>query len=204
VQLQDAYSVLGIRPWATEAEVRAAYNARVADPQAGMAAEMIRQAGFPPGPPSPYGQQPYGQQQGYPPPPQQGYPPPPQQGYPPPQQQGYPPPPQQGYPQQQGAYNPYPQQPYPNQPQPQQGQAYPFPLSPAQQLAPQPVITQNKVGGKQIGIGCALLLLGIIVTAGTHSAAVHSGGGTYVVAYGPIIIGVITIFKGIFNLAAGT
>jgi len=216
VQLQDAYSVLGIRPWASEAEVRAAYNIRVSDPNAGMAAEMIRQAGFPAAPPpqgyaqpGQYPQGPQGyqqqaqqpQQQAYPPPQQpygqpQAYPPP-QGAYPPPPQGAYPPPPN-AYPPPPGAYPPPPGA-YP----PPQGQNYPFALSPAQQLPPQPVVTENKVGGRQLAIGCGLLLLGIIITAGTHGAAVRNGGGTYVVAYGPIIIGVITIFKGIFNMSMG-
>ena len=163
--------------WATEPEVRAAWERQQQNPQVYMAAEMIRQAGFPSAPPPAYGQQPYAQQ--------------PQQA----QQQAYAPQggPQYPFPPQQPAYG-----------QPPQGQPqYPFQLSPAQQLPPQPVVAPSKVGGKQLAIGCALLLLGIAVTAGTHSAARHAGGGSYVIAYGPIVVGVITIFKGIFNLSMG-
>lgn len=193
--------------WATEPEVRAAWEKQQQNPQVYMAAEMIRQAGFPSGPPAAYGQQPqpYAQQPQQPQ--QQAYPPQ-QQAYPP-QPQAYPPQGQQPYPPQ-GGYPPAPQG-GPQYPFPQQGQppqpgapAYPFQLSPAQQLPPQPVVTAStNHGGRQILVGVALLVLGIAVTAGTHSAARHAGGGSYVIAYGPIVVGVITIFKGIFNLAMG-
>jgi hypothetical protein len=168
--------------WATEPEVRAAWSANQQSQQVYQAAEMIRQAGFPSGPPSPYGQPPQGAQ-------------PYQQ---PPQLQQ-----QQAYPPQGGPQYPFPQQ--MQQPGPPQGGApYPFPLAPQQQMAPQPpVAPQSKRGGMQILVGAGLLLLGIIITSATHSAAVRNGGGSYVVAYGPIVVGVITIFKGIFNLSMG-
>jgi hypothetical protein len=177
VQLTDAYNVLGIRQWATEPEVRAAWSARQQDPQVYQAAEMIRMAGFPAGPQNAPPQQGYVSTNGYPVPPQQ-----PQGG------------PQYPFPQQQ-------QQPqYAQQPNAQ----YPFPLAPQQQMAPPPVqLHESKRGGTQILVGAGLLILGIVITSATHSAAVHNGGGSYVVAYGPIVVGVITIFKGIFNLAAG-
>ena len=168
--------------WATEPEVRAAWEQQQQNPQVYMAAEMIRQAGFPSGPPPGYPQaaQPYPQQ--------------PQQ----PQQQAYAAQPQAGGPQ----YPFPPQQPY-GQPPAQGGPQYPFQLSPAQQLPPQPVVAPTNHGGRQILVGLGLLILGIAVTAGTHSAARHAGGGSYVIAYGPIVVGVITIFKGIFNLSMG-
>ena len=165
--------------WATEPEVRGAWAQQQQNPQVYMAAEMIRQAGFPSSQPPAYGQQP------------QPYPQQPQMAQP----QAYPPQPQGG-----------PQYPFPQQgPPPAPGApAYPFQLSPAQQLPPQPVVAAStNHGGRQILVGVALLVLGIAITAGTHSAARHAGGGSYVIAYGPIVVGVITIFKGIFNLAMG-
>ena len=186
MQLQDAYSVLGIRQWATEPEVRGAWEKQQQNPQVYQAAEMIRQAGFPSGPPGAPGAA--GPQ----------YPFPPQQMQP---QPGYPVGPQP-YPQQPQAGYPIGPQPYaaPGQPPP----AYPYPLAPQQnQYPPPPVEVATNHGGRQILVGLALLILGIAITAGTHSAASRGGGGTYIVAYGPIVVGVITLFKGIFNLSMG-
>ena len=51
----------------------------------------------------------------------------------------------------------------------------------------------------QIMFGAALLVVGIIITAATYSSASQSGG-TYLIAYGPIIFGVIRIVRGLANL----
>jgi hypothetical protein len=56
--------------------------------------------------------------------------------------------------------------------------------------------------GKNLLIGVGLLVLGAVVTAATHQAAVSNGGGTYIVAYGPIAIGVVKLFQGLFGLIA--
>lgn len=56
-------------------------------------------------------------------------------------------------------------------------------------------------GVKMIVGGLALILLGAIITGATHEAAVSNGGGTYFIAYGPIVVGVMTMFRGFFNLA---
>ncbi len=163
--------------WATEPEVRAAWSANQQSQQVYQAAEMIRQAGFPSGPPAPQGPQAYQQ---------------------PPQLQQ-----QQAYAPQGGPQYPFPQQMQQPAPPPPPGANYPFPLAPQQQITPPPPVVEHKRGGTQILVGAGLLILGIVITSATHSAAVHNGGGTYVVAYGPIAIGVITIFKGIFNLSMG-
>ena len=56
-------------------------------------------------------------------------------------------------------------------------------------------------GARELGIGILLLVVGIAITAGTYSAAASSSsGGHYVLAYGPIAIGVINIFRGLFHL----
>ena len=49
--------------------------------------------------------------------------------------------------------------------------------------------------------GVILLVVGIGITAWTHSAAVDNGGGTYVVAYGPIVVGVIKLVRGLALLS---
>jgi len=49
-------------------------------------------------------------------------------------------------------------------------------------------------------IGALFAIGGIVITAVTYqSAADSASGGTYIVAYGPIIFGVITFFKGLIN-----
>ncbi len=48
--------------------------------------------------------------------------------------------------------------------------------------------------------GLVLLLIGVVVTAVTHDAAESSGGGTYIIAYGPMIVGGIRFFQGLFGM----
>ena len=55
-------------------------------------------------------------------------------------------------------------------------------------------------GTTQMLVGGGLVILGIVITSVTHDAAVSNGGGTYVVAYGPIVFGVIRFFQGLFNV----
>ena len=47
-----------------------------------------------------------------------------------------------------------------------------------------------------IVFGLLLVIIGIAITSITYSS-VSQSGGTYIVAYGPIIVGVIRIFKGL-------
>jgi len=51
-------------------------------------------------------------------------------------------------------------------------------------------------------IGLALCVVGIIITVATHDEAERNGGGTYIVAYGPMIIGGIRFFQGLFGMMA--
>jgi hypothetical protein len=53
-----------------------------------------------------------------------------------------------------------------------------------------------------IVVGLLLVGVGIAITAATHEAAVSRGGGTYVVAYGPIVAGVIALFRGLVRLGS--
>jgi uncharacterized membrane protein len=52
---------------------------------------------------------------------------------------------------------------------------------------------------RQIFVGIGLIALGLIITVLTYSAA--SNGGTYFVAYGPIIFGVILVIRGITTVS---
>ena len=47
-----------------------------------------------------------------------------------------------------------------------------------------------------IVIGAILMTVGILITAGTYGSASESGG-TYVIAYGPIVFGAIRIIRGL-------
>jgi uncharacterized membrane protein len=50
-----------------------------------------------------------------------------------------------------------------------------------------------------IALGIILLIVGIMITVVTHDHASREGG-TYVVAYGPIVVGVIKLFRGLARL----
>jgi hypothetical protein len=73
------------------------------------------------------------------------------------------------------------------------------PYDPALELALSRDAERAK-GRSDIGIGLVLLVIGIVITAATYGSASRAGG-TYIIAYGPIIFGVIRIFRG---LARGT
>ena len=51
----------------------------------------------------------------------------------------------------------------------------------------------------QLTLGVALLVVGVVITAVTYGSAT-GGGGTYIIAYGPIIVGVIKVIRGLSNL----
>jgi uncharacterized membrane protein YiaA len=51
-------------------------------------------------------------------------------------------------------------------------------------------------GTSDIIIGGLLLAVGLIVTVATHDHASREGG-TYVIAYGPMIFGAIRLFRGL-------
>ena len=75
----------------------------------------------------------------------------------------------------------------------------PNPLQPLAPASPE-VVTEfrREQALRDIGIGLLLLVIGIAITAGTYSAAVGgNAGGTYVLAYGPIIVGVLRLLRGL-------
>lgn len=53
----------------------------------------------------------------------------------------------------------------------------------------------DRQGGKLMWIGAAVLLAGVVVTIGTYSRAA-STGGTYIVAYGAILAGILMLLNG--------
>lgn len=54
---------------------------------------------------------------------------------------------------------------------------------------------------KNMAIGAAICIIGIVVTVGTYSAASSSSsGGSYVIAWGAIIFGAVRFFRGLTQL----
>lgn len=54
-------------------------------------------------------------------------------------------------------------------------------------------------GMRQIIIGAIIIAVGLVITIVTYASA-SAAGGTYIVAYGPMIVGVITLVRGIVAL----
>lgn len=63
-------------------------------------------------------------------------------------------------------------------------------------LPVQPIEPERKSLNGNIIYGLILIAIGVIITAVTYDSASREGG-TYIVAYGPIIVGVIRLFKGL-------
>ncbi len=59
--------------------------------------------------------------------------------------------------------------------------------------------SSGESGGGLIVLGLILLIVGIAITVITHDQASRQGG-TYIVAYGPILWGGITLFRGLARL----
>ena len=68
--------------------------------------------------------------------------------------------------------------------------------------APAPGISRaalvRKHGIRQITVGAAMFAIGLVVTVVTFQ---HPVGGVFVAAYGPIIVGVISMARGVANVA---
>jgi hypothetical protein len=172
------------------------------DPNTGLPYGQDQQPGGPYGPDqgAPYGQPPYGQ-------PQYGQPGygQPQYGEQPYGQQQYGPPPygqqqpqygQPGYGQQPGA--PY-GQPQPGGPygQPQPG---PVGMGPMGTGGLSGVVRRR--GTRQVITGSVVFAIGLVITIFTYSHASSSQtGGTYFVAWGPMIVGIIGIIRGVMALS---
>src|SRR5215469_14952145 len=62
-------------------------------------------------------------------------------------------------------------------------------------------VARNR-GMRQIAIGAAIFAVGLVITIVTYASASSSAtGGTYFVAYGPMIVGAITVIRGFIALA---
>jgi hypothetical protein len=60
----------------------------------------------------------------------------------------------------------------------------------------------RKRGMRQIAIGAVVFVIGLVITIATYSSASSSpSGGTYVLAYGPMILGVMYAIRGIVTVA---
>jgi hypothetical protein len=137
------------------------------------------------------------------------------QPYPPPGQQ-YPPPGQpytgqpytgQPFTGQPGQGYGQPNQPFGGTPGAQPGMTYqpgePVGVPPFQGMGQPNManIARNR-GIRQIVIGAVIFVIGLIITVATYSAASSSStGGTYFVAYGPMIIGVVAIVRGLIAVS---
>ncbi len=51
-------------------------------------------------------------------------------------------------------------------------------------------------GKRLVGFGIAWFALGLVVTIVTYSAANNAGGGVYIVAWGPMLYGVVSVVRG--------
>src|SRR5688572_26479967 len=52
----------------------------------------------------------------------------------------------------------------------------------------------------ELATGVGLVLFGIIATLVTYNEAVEAGGGTYLVVYGPIVGGLLSLVRGVIDL----
>ena len=51
--------------------------------------------------------------------------------------------------------------------------------------------------------GALMVAVGLAITGGTYYFAGTRGGGTYLVAWGPVVFGVITIIRGLVGARSG-
>jgi uncharacterized membrane protein len=78
----------------------------------------------------------------------------------------------------------------------------PSPLQPSPEMLAMQAQRARKQGIAAIVIGVALLVIGVAVTVATYaSASASSTGGTYIVAWGPIVFGPIAAIRGFVTLA---
>jgi hypothetical protein len=60
-----------------------------------------------------------------------------------------------------------------------------------------PSSAERAEGAMSIGVGITLILIGALVTIFTYGGALARGGGTYVVAYGPMVAGLGMVVRGL-------
>jgi uncharacterized membrane protein len=61
---------------------------------------------------------------------------------------------------------------------------------------------QRARAARLIVIGILAILFGLAITVITYDAAMSAGGGRYVIAYGPVVFGVISVIRGVIARAS--
>lgn len=61
----------------------------------------------------------------------------------------------------------------------------------------------RRVGLRDMGIGLAILVVGIAATAGTFALAADSGGTRFIVAYGAMGVGALQFLRGLYRFVRG-
>jgi len=125
-----------------------------------------------------------------------GYPPPGQPGYGQQPDPGFTQQPQPGYGQQPNPAG-YSQPPGPGYGQPTNPYVAPGYTAPNQMPSGSLAAVVRKRAMKQVVIGAVIFIVGLVITIATYSNASSSGGGTYFVAWGPMILGVIWVIRGL-------
>lgn len=80
-----------------------------------------------------------------------------------------------------------------------QGGPYSQDVSPEQMMMEADRAQRRSRAQGDIIFGIILLVIGIAITAFTYDSASRQGG-TYIVAYGPIVVGVIKLIRGLATL----
>jgi hypothetical protein len=62
--------------------------------------------------------------------------------------------------------------------------------------------TRGRRGKSLILTGLVIFIIGLIITIGSYSFADNRGGGTYIVSWGPMIIGIISMVRGTAQVIA--
>ena len=82
------------------------------------------------------------------------------------------------------------------------GPGFAMPQAPYAQPANSLASVVRKRGLRQVITGAVIFLIGLLITVFTYkSASDSSGGGTYFVAFGPMIVGIIAVIRGLIAMA---
>lgn len=79
------------------------------------------------------------------------------------------------------------------------GPGFAMPSAPYYQQSRSLATVARTRGMRQIIIGAIVFAVGLVITIATYASA-SATGGTYFVAYGPMIVGVVTLVRGIVAL----
>jgi hypothetical protein len=116
--------------------------------------------------------------------------------------------PSSGYSQQPSGYGPTPGgygQPSPEygqQPSNGSGPGFAMPNAPIHQPVNSLASVVRKRALRQVVVGAVIFVVGLVITIATYgSASSSSSGGTYIVAWGPMIGGLITMIRGFVAMA---